>query len=348
LDIENDLRSGWEEKQAVYITALKQTRLEVFSKLRSPIEEAKYDLHLFVSKYFLDENGAPDSSKTLEPLSLPGSFYVPLLPFSWRVPGLHVTGGGNYHPSSICVVGWNKDNVWEEANRIYRKEEAERKKNSDVKWKKLMQKHHNYVSRRPPIASTFEPKDAIGSYIVECDDIREQWSDMDDLRMDITRAGKDTADLVADFDFGVLDGMMRLALDHSAFDKDFYDGSVGPKRRRQSEAGRVTKKSRTSSTSTRRRRLYFVWLGRETGEGELQDDEENTGYLEFTDAGCTQFEAVAGLSFVGPQVKFRGFKISSRDAKMTKSWNDYTEQNYQFAKIRRWEMADAEMTDSSN
>jgi hypothetical protein len=338
-------RDECEAKQRGRIATRKQTRFAEFSKLGSPSKEAEFDRSLFLSKHFLDDNGAPDRSKTRQPLSLPGlDNIVSLSRAASKIPGLHTRIGETDDTSRVLVIGWDEGSVWEEADRISSQNAVERKKKQR---EKKMQEHRDYVARRKHLRAkkTFDAKYAVGSYIVECKSISEQWPDMDDLTMNITQA-KGLGELVADFDFGVLDGIMRLGSDAELlstppeYDED-ETAFPGSKRKwpAQRSGSQSSKKSRKSTSSGQPRRLYLRWRGRETGEGELEmdDDDSNTGYLDFVDNSCTAFNGVADLTFVGPKVTLCGYKISSDGGEMIKSWDAYTEENYLYTRIARWE-----------
>jgi hypothetical protein len=359
-DIENKLRNEYEVKQAAHTVTLKRSRLQEFSRLDSPSKQANFDIDLFLSKYFLDENDKPDQSKTPEPLPLPGfANRAALHQAAERISGLHTVSGGTDYSSRVLVIGWDRDKVRQEASRIGREQASEQKEERDEEWEEKMQDHRDYVARCKGVkgSKAFQAKYAVGSYIIECKRISEGWSDADDLTMNITQADG-PVELVADFDFGIVEGIMRLSFDAKLLsepsesendEEDEYDEEgygddddeptfSGTKRKPAAQRAKpqATKKSKASKAHPRR--LYLQWRGRETGEGQIQLDYDNkhTGYLDFTDAGCTAFEGVAFFGFVGPRVPFRGFKVSDKGGKMTKSWSDYSENAYEYARKARW------------
>jgi len=103
-----------------------------------------------------------------------------------------------------------------------------------------------------------------------------------------------------------------------------------------SDGQTTTKKARTAETHPRR--LYFLWRGRETGEGEIQldHDRSNRGWIEFTDDNCLEFHGVINGGFLGENVKWSGYKVGGSSAPFRRAWNDYSEEQYDHESIARW------------
>ncbi|KZF25972.1 hypothetical protein L228DRAFT_279233 [Xylona heveae TC161] len=182
-----------------------------------------------------------------------------------------------------------------------------------------------------------------GYYSIECDDITEQW-DVEDMNLSIVPHQKEGC-FQGDMDFGVLEGTMLFAFteeqlmqvrEEEEYGKNggYDDEPVAGKRKAQTAATAVSKKAKTTSNT---RRLYLQWRGRETGEGEIQldYDNDNVGYLDFTDDTCATFHGQIDISFVKSCVKFSGFR--RRNTPQTNSsWMDYSEEAYSYASRRRW------------
>jgi hypothetical protein len=254
----------------------------------------------------------------------------------------------------VLVIGWDEGKVYREASRIDSEQAVEQEGERNEEWEKKMQEHHDYVAscRGVKGSKAFQAKYAVGSYIVECKGISEGWDNMDDLTMNITQASGTVA-LVADFDFGIVEGIMHLGFDPKLLsgpesenddecdeehgDEDEEPTFFGRKRKRAVQRAKPQAK-KPKASSAHPRRLYLQWRGQETGEGEIQLDYNNkhTGYLDFTDAGCTAFEGVIYIGYIGPNVPFRGFKVSSEGGEMTKSWTDYSDDAHEYARTARW------------
>jgi hypothetical protein len=350
--IEGELNQEYEAK----CDELKKARLEQFSKIGSPTKEAEFDVDLFLAKYFLDENGQPDRSKTPKPL--------PFLDFrdQWslhtaaeKVPGLHTCSGGTDGDARVWVIGWDRNNVRSVAHEI----DAEQRAEDMDRAKAECEKKQRHVARRGKAEASraFKPADAVGAYVVECKSISEEWDNANDLTMNISQ-GTGPIVLQAEFDFSVLEGVMRLGFDPTLlsicsssedegedsgeeYNRDSDDEVIvtGTKRKAvgQSAKQAVSKKAKGGGPSAAHpRRLYLQWRGQETGEGVIQLDNSNTGYLEFTDARCNAFKGVASFCFVGEKVKFRGYKVNGGSGRMNKRWSDYSEDKYEDACRARW------------
>lgn len=105
------------------------------------------------------------------------------------------------------------------------------------------------------------------------------------------------------------------------------------KRKRHEDAdltGPGNKKART--TDEHPRRLYLLWRGRETGEGEIQldrdDDKINLGHIDFTDDDCLEFHGVISGNLLGSEFPWSGYKIGNSAAPFRRSWEDYSEERY--------------------
>jgi hypothetical protein len=356
LELETKLRDEYTVKHAAHVSMVRQHRLEEFSKLGSPSKEAEFDVGLFLSKYFLDARGAPDRSKTREPLSLPGYIYRHTLhAAAERINGLHTYCGGE-GDSRILVIGWNRTAVWAKAGEVDRQHREGKQTQREAQWERKIQSHRDYVAGLAQRKGRFKPENAVGTYVVSCKEISEEWDNADDLTMSITES-TGPAELVAEFDFGILEGIMRLGrdpeplalsgsddeeADDEELDEESEPAPTGTKRGRTAKApkratARKSKRNKSASDAAHPRRLYLQWRGRETGESEIQLDYGNThtGHLDFTDAGCTVFEGVANLVYVY-KAKFRGFKINDEPARKTRSWGDYSEEEHEYARTARW------------
>lgn len=98
----------------------------------------------------------------------------------------------------------------------------------------------------------------------------------------------------------------------------------------------VTKKPH--GQEAHKRRLHFLWRGRETGERQIQldYDRSNRGWIEFTDDDCMEFHGVIDADIMGKGVKWSGYKLGDKGAPVMRAWEDYDEKVYEDERIGRW------------
>lgn len=91
-----------------------------------------------------------------------------------------------------------------------------------------------------------------------------------------------------------------------------------------------SKRAKTDKQAAKRK-LYFMWRGRETGENEIQLDHtgENHGEIVCLDATCSRFRGNLSGGCVGSNVEFEGYKTSSEATDLVNTWEDYSEDVYE-------------------
>lgn len=336
---------------------LESTRLETFAKATSPSQEANVDIELFLKKYFLDATGQPDTAKTPQAIALHGlttSSRNALYDSAQRsIRGLEMKSGGA-EPDRVYVVGWDRNQVWRKARTFdaevqrRRDEEASKERNAQ------MSKHEQYVIKnksRSLNASTKVEHLAIGQYIIESDKISNGWGKQA-MSLRISQHG--STHLVGFFDFGVINGIMHIGPDDKTLPHKELEGSRSSQSEQESDEETVhagnkrkapanSRKEQSTSKKQRvspkhNRRLYLQWRGRDSGEGmiELDYDNSNVGHFEFTDSSCTSFEGVITIPAVGTSVPFQGFKISGIGGLINDSWSNYSEDVYEQERTGRW------------
>ena len=83
-----------------------------------PVDLTNHDCNLFLAKYFLDQDGMPDPSKTPFPILLPGLLdRLALQQAADTIPGLKTSSGGEGE-FRILVIGWKRVAVFHETERI--------------------------------------------------------------------------------------------------------------------------------------------------------------------------------------------------------------------------------------
>ena len=343
-----------------------KTRVERFLQYTSPSAEASCDIGLFLCKYFLDEHGAPDRSKTSEPLRLSNFWDAsPMHEATSRIPGLHIDTTDkktSRNASSPIVVGWDRPQLTGASRQPNSKVSAASFKPKNSKEEERMRKHHTLVQKKREEGSDndqeFWPGDATGDLLICCNTISDQWSDANNLSLRVGEVGE-PGYLEASFNFGVLVGHIRLgpdknsipwkAADYEQTDEESggsdseedYEDTSDPGLQEQEVEPTKTKISTHKtplSSSPSARRLCFEWRGRDTSEGviQLDRDKSNIGYLDFTDSTLTEFAGVASLSFVGENVSFQGFKFGPAFGPFSNLRNDYTEEIYEQERVDRW------------
>ena len=272
-------------------------------------------MQLFLSKYFLDNHGRLDLSKSPKAMALPGfRDRSGMHGAAERISGIHTVSGGNCDDSRTLVIGTDRNAVWHEARKIDNQQARQRIDSTNAAWEQKMQKHRDFVKQRGSASGSM-----IGRYIVKCEAISNNWSDQaQDLDLSIVQGGND--EFVGIFHFGILEGIMRLGPDPRvlrdketrrrgntrghAFDEDSEveeetsddeDGdeenadeeaddddniakparAVGTKRKAVLQPVGQSSIKKTHARPTPVPRCYLRWRGRETGEGEIQLDHDN-------------------------------------------------------------------------
>ena len=366
LDIEDSLRRSFEPikheyktKKAAYDSAESVKVIQEFAALGSPSAEANYSIRMFMDKYFLDDHGKPDKSKTPDPLPLPGfSQRSQMHAAAEAIPGLETqSGGGSHNDDRVIVVGWDRSAVWRVAGSIVSQGAVRRAAAAKAELEDLMKRHEDFAKR----ASTddrnvsFSMSAILGLYLVECDDMSEP----NNMRLKVTEGREG---LVGIFDFDVLKGIMLLGQSREEVatrvsNKDiqkYSDSSneqeevsedekppefANAKKRKASTASRKSAPNkRHKPKDSKANRIYLQWRGMETGESEIQLDpgNEHQGHLDFLDDLGTRFVGTADFGFVGRNVQFKGYKIGSAGGPVTRSWNDYSEAEHEKARTGRW------------
>ena len=324
------------------------------------------DLDRVMEHYFLT-NGRPDKSKTTEALALYGfANRSQIHIYAERIPGVETTSGGEGPERTICI-GWDRSAVWRLAGTISARVFEEKLKKQEDEWEDTMADHRAFVETLGVKKTTTKLSNQAtlerckGSYTVRCDEASRQWDDCDTLTLDIAN-GPEPGILIAAYDFGFIEGTMLLALDESDLNayvdnnsnKDRYSTSedepldsssdqtapASKKRKAAPEGGPAElrsrgprKKAKTNRASPNR--LFFQLRGRETGEGQIFFD-PHKGYLDFADNRFATFKGVGHLPYIGENVPFEGFKLSTDAASKAAPWRNFSEAIWNKERVSRW------------
>lgn len=146
-------------------------RVRTFEACKGPLAEVRCDPSLFLGKYFLDEDGDPDKTKTSELILLSGYLdrHMALKGRTERVPGLHVAEGGLRDAETVTVIGWSRGSVNEKAHQIdLEKSNGRGVLRSAQNWDQQMRRHHDYAQRLNA-HDFFESHHTLGIYAIKCE-----------------------------------------------------------------------------------------------------------------------------------------------------------------------------------
>ena len=367
--MEADLRQLFEPKKREYEVKLSEytgseaTRVKLeFAALSSPTAEAEYSMGMFLKKYFLDEGGKPDKSKTPVPIPLPGhSNRSQVHAAAERVPGLHTASGGHGDDRTVAV-GWDRDAVWSAAGQAADKSAVKLQQVEEAEWNKLMQRHQSFVSqaRSRHQAAEFSIHQIHGIYVIKCDEMGSYSSGIsynNTMRLRILEGQRQGC--VGIFDFGVITGIMlldeskeRLASRVVSLDKtpkyhgddsgsqtddsihtddsgqtDDSSNELDASRKRKAKSMQASQPRKKKQSKGKGGTVFLQWRGAESGEGEIQLDaaNEHVGQLKFSDDDGHEFEGTANSGFIGRKIRFQGYRIQGLRGPATRWWKDYSE-----------------------
>ncbi|TGJ82961.1 hypothetical protein E0Z10_g5812 [Xylaria hypoxylon] len=309
-----------------------------------------------MERYFLT-SGQPDRAKTTMVVGFPFDSY------SSHRPDQLVEAAGNisrlHHATSygsktqMVFIGWDSAAVgW--AAKSHSDNEAEAIKAADTEREVgRSELHDDYLKAlaRKNWINVYSP---VGTYIVDCKEIEEQWPDeADDLSLDI-RAADEPGIYKASFDFGMLEGVMIIGEDEMSVERycsqldgegdDEEDSSKderksGSKRKYVADApkfcgrGRLPKKAKSSASRSRKYHLKLRCA--ETMESMIHHQPED-GTITFTGENMASFTGEASFPSVGTAVTFTARKTSDSVHGQGNSWSDYSETAYEEVLVGRW------------
>ncbi len=311
-----------------------------------------------IERYFLS-SGRPERTKTTAVVGIPFDRHSSYRAGQMRdaaskIAGLHQETGLGPKTQTV-FMGWDSGAVNTSANNHAKKEAEELQAAEDEREDERAEMHSAYLHTLKPDKS-YSP---VGSYIVDCEEIKCQWPDQaDDLSLDICQTREpDIFD--ASFDFGVLEGVMIISTDKNALeqycsqldreadsnsdaeeddeeDEDEDKRTTFSKRKAKATRGRGHPSKKSKAGRAAQPRTYQLKLKcRETGEGETQSTAMN-GTIKFKDGKLASFMGKADLPCVGQGVPFTARKISDAPSHSENSWAYYSETVYDYARVGRW------------
>ncbi|KAJ5361354.1 hypothetical protein N7541_002198 [Penicillium brevicompactum] len=177
-----------------------------------------------MDKYFLHA-GQPQPTKTTTVIDIlfprnKSAGPEPLMEAAAKIPGLHSIMRF-FSMTQVLFLGWDSAAVEKTANehadrkrKELQKREDDRKAAEEIQRGLRRQLHLDYIERRSKGQANASQQSPVGTYTVDCKGIQEQWSDMDNLSMDIRNSDLPGV-FIADIDFGIVKGIMIICAQQS-------------------------------------------------------------------------------------------------------------------------------------
>ncbi|KAI0009865.1 hypothetical protein F4779DRAFT_617191 [Xylariaceae sp. FL0662B] len=341
-------------------------------KCDHPTLEASFDPDRFLAKYFLDGvRGKPAPRKQVTPLVL--RLWVEaedglgrLSRAAEHVPELLVqravkpSDDSDWDCREGCViVGWAKQvlsqvEAWKSEIARLEKQNTERQKRREEKaiLAKLMPHIAYSRAHRPAPPSPFTLSHLVGSYIMVCRHLQEEYGvELGSMTLDV-HAPNSTHGAVAAFDFGLVEGTMLLATSEDALeslrqeqdvpssDEDDemspdIEYSAGSRKRKATDTGsggpssKHIKRQLGGDPPVKPGRFYLHWAGCETGNSYLvlDEDHERTGHFDLDKTGMTARGEFHWPGFFGEgeRLVFTLLKVADTPRKSPDAWSSYCE-----------------------
>ena len=167
-------------------------------------------------------DGTPDRQKTKSPVALPGfGNRAEMHSTAEKIPGLHTCSAGN-EPYRVLAIGWDSSAVSRAAGKAAAVGHAQHTKEMDEERTMRMDEHREFLEtlkvkqkgtkNKAKKGAQSQISHAAGTYLVECRNIEEEWPELvqSGLYMTIVPDEENKGRLVAEFEFGVLEGIMRF------------------------------------------------------------------------------------------------------------------------------------------
>ncbi|EAW19308.1 uncharacterized protein NFIA_092690 [Aspergillus fischeri NRRL 181] len=316
-----------------------------------------------MQKYFLSAD-QPDRTKTTTVIGIPLDRHSQyrsgqMIEAASKITGLHhMRAFGPKAQVIFMEQPWRRQPISpvEEARRIQDEEDERENEREQI--------HMDYLNS---LSQQTEDVTPVGTYIVDSETIEREYPDMaGDLSLDIHRT--DTPGVFkADFDFGILEGVMIICSEKFALDEycaqadrddesDWNDSmdeegseeetddedSVPTKRtvklgaKRNPPASKpMTRPKKYKAGQDQARKFLLKLKCREMGEGVIHF-QASKGTINFKDKNFASFEGVADFPGVGQGVSFFARKISDLPCPSGNDWADYSERQYEIERVRRW------------
>ena len=389
--LEHRLEKKYQELDKAQIETVARKRQEEFDKQYPTTDiAAVVNPKLFISRHFLSPDGAPDPTKTPNPIVIRNISSL----VAWKIEEavLMLVGGRRYSPGNsletrargptddhkVLALGWNRMAVWDAAGEAAKPLFDRQRQEDERRKQRRLEFHRGFVSiLDEQEVSICDLKTIQGQYFITCERIEREWPDdvrkgNDMILKIMPEMGSPRRNLVAEFHFAVVEGLMRLRPAGITPTRRQTEKEKEKKRQREERTGSKmaqeqneveSKEEADSLTGTLGKRkavhprmgcckkceddqgtyipkpdkvrLDFDFRGRETGESEV---EHGAGWIEWDKQNSTQFQGIIHIGFLGSNVPFYGYKtdLLAKGSRPESEWSDYTENPYGMGPRNRW------------
>lgn len=320
----------------------------------TPDELAEQNPGGFLQKYFLDDHGRPDRSKTPDVLALSNQSDVDKVHVACRaVVGLHSVSGGRYN-GNMVFVGWDLEGVTDARRAHIVAAERLHVNIHDAISLATSLRHAGYLDdvecRNPGAMKTL-----VGRYILDCSGIVQEFGHLNsEMSLDVEETGSP----------GVFEASVKLRVIHGHLilsavkrDVDDYLGQLDrahgrvraqsccedDKENRQTNQCAPSNKRRNvdppkgphkkaKKSAAKPRKFFFKLIYKKTNEGGTSSTNIIDGAVLFESTNYFGFVCKMDIPGVGPGVHFTGLKVSNESATCSK-WSDYAEQDLAYRRF---------------
>lgn len=313
---------------------------------RVPADFIASEPRLLLLKYgFIDDDGKPVRGQK-DAIGIPFPQFSSYRASQFReavdrVPGLHHSTYAGH--TQMIYVGWSKQAVQAAGRGRAEQEAAEMDAATEKRQKERDTRHQRYLDEF--VDADDDVVDISGLYMVDCEDIEDEWPDLTD---NMTLSVRETGALgvfKADFDFGMYEGVMMISADQDALapfmaeadESDSEDDGrrevAGGKKRTAAKSGKAARSSKKKKTKPTV--FHLCMRGQETGEGEIFSQPKR-GTLTFDTTGYCALNGRVSVPYVGNAVEFRARKVSDSPTRLRHMWDEFSPSAYGYARAGRW------------
>ncbi|KAI0153801.1 hypothetical protein BJ166DRAFT_366538 [Pestalotiopsis sp. NC0098] len=328
----SDLR---EEMHQAYIEQLSEERL----RLRP---------EWLIEKYFLTK-GKPDRAKTETVVDVPcGRWDFEMrkaCEAAAKIEGLHCAKGDGPRHKNV-FLGWDEAAVKKAAEDHIAADKAKEDAKEAEREQESIRSHWRYhlaIEKPERIAQGFSP---VGKYDIDCKDIEESWpDDVKKMSMNI-HATKMPSVFKAQFDFGILEGVMIMSRDLPALlkyckippqadesedeeweeeeeeAKEATGANTGDKRKAASPTG-PRKEAKTDTVESNPLKYHVRLRCRDKAEMD-NCPSPCKGTITFADDKFTRFSGEATLPGIAVDVPFKGYKSADKPVNKRLEWETFS------------------------
>ncbi|CAK9787236.1 hypothetical protein CC85DRAFT_285098 [Cutaneotrichosporon oleaginosum] len=325
-----------------------------------------------MERYFTDLDGKPDRERTTYVVGFPlpgNSAYrvSQLCDAASAVSGLYQAKAQGELTRTV-YLGWDKDEVQQAADGHAAGEKAKQQAAAIAREKRI-------AEQAAHAAKASGPPTLVGQYVLDCPQITERWNTRGELTMSIN-ATKSRGLYQADFDFGVMKGIMMLSAEEDKLawllDEPFHSDSdgggrsalfhedgedesdqpdadhgddqnrtsaaAGTKRKAKGGRGSKTKVAKRGKTTKVKKtdQTKYYLVMRSEDTGTGQVYPEPTKGWMSFPANHATFTAVVDIPCLGHGFKITARKVGTVPNKPTCRWEDFCRAVYEARSRSRW------------